>query len=210
MRVDGVRCNNDKNIEALKNIRFELRAGEILGVAGVSGNGQAELAEVLTGLRKVTAGTITLNDKDVTNCPPAEVYKNKLSHVPEDRHAVGLVMDFNLAENSVVGCFKNEPYSTRGVMHYRLIDEHAANIMKKYDVRAPGIETTVRLLSGGNQQKLILGREIEKSRMCSSRCSPRAGLTSPPRIHPGANSRPTRQGLRRALYIHRAGKKFSK
>lgn len=163
MAVEHVHALGDKGIEALNDVSFALRAGEVLGVAGVSGNGQSELAEVLSGFRKCTGGKITLNGQDITNLPPADVYKNKLSHVPEDRHAVGLVMDFSLAENSVVGCFKNEPYSKRSVMNYSVIDRHTEDIMKKYDVRAPGINTTVRLLSGGNQQKLILGREIEKA-----------------------------------------------
>ena len=162
LNVQGVDAFNEKGIQALKNITFDMKAGEILGVAGVSGNGQTELAEVLSGFRKVSAGSITIRGQEISNLTPAKVYKHKLSHVPEDRHAVGLVMDFSLAENSVMGNFRDEPYSKNTVMRYKVIDQHTADIMKKYDVRAPGIGTTVRLLSGGNQQKLILGREIEK------------------------------------------------
>ncbi len=176
LQVEHVSAVNEKGIEALTDINFEIKAGEILGVAGVSGNGQSELAEVLTGLRKTAAGKITVSGADITNKTPREVYKNKVSHVPEDRHAVGLVMDFNIAENSVVGCFTNEPFATRGVMHYNEIDKHAVDIMKKYDVRAPGIDTTVRLMSGGNQQKLILGREIEKAPEVFIAVQPTRGL----------------------------------
>jgi simple sugar transport system ATP-binding protein len=155
-------CRNEKNIEVVREAEFELKAGKILGVAGVSGNGQTELAEALCGLRHIHSGRVSINGRDVTNLPPAEFYRNKLSHVPEDRQAVGLVMDFTLAENAIVGCFKNSPFSKNGIMDYKAVNNHCGEIIKKYDVRSSGIHTAVRLLSGGNQQKLIVGREIEK------------------------------------------------
>jgi simple sugar transport system ATP-binding protein len=162
LEADKLCCRNDKDIEVLAEVSFRLRAGHIIGVAGVSGNGQTELAEVLSGLRKLSSGTVTINGCDVTNRPPEEIYRNKLSHVPEDRQAVGLVMDFNLAENAVAGCFKNSPFSKKGIINWPAVDHHANELIKKYDVRTTGSHAPVRILSGGNQQKLILGREIEK------------------------------------------------
>jgi simple sugar transport system ATP-binding protein len=163
LRANRICCYNDKNIEILRDVEFELQAGKILGVAGVSGNGQSELAEVLCGLRHIHSGAVSINDTDVTNLPPAEFYRNKLSHVPEDRHAVGLVMDFTLAENAIIGCFQNRPFSNKGVIDYKAVEKHSNEIIKKYDVRSTGIHNAVRVLSGGNQQKLIVGREIEKN-----------------------------------------------
>jgi simple sugar transport system ATP-binding protein len=160
--ADNLSCYNDKNIEVLRNVEFQLKAGEIIGVAGVSGNGQTELAEALCGLRHIHSGKVSINGNDVTNMPPAEFYRNKLSHVPEDRQAVGLVMDFNLAENAIIGCFKNAPFSKKGIIDYKAVDNHCSEVIKKYDVRSTSIHTMVRVLSGGNQQKLIVGREIEK------------------------------------------------
>jgi simple sugar transport system ATP-binding protein len=162
LMADKLCCRNEKDIEVLKDVEFEIKAGKIIGVAGVSGNGQSELAEALCGLRQLSSGTISMNGKDVTNRPPAEFYRNKLSHVPEDRQAAGLLMNFDLAENAIIGCFKDQPFSKRGIINYRAVEQHCSDIIKKYDVRTTGIHIPVQLLSGGNQQKLILGREIEK------------------------------------------------
>jgi simple sugar transport system ATP-binding protein len=162
LAVNKLCCRNDKNSEALRDLEFTLRAGKITGVAGVSGNGQTELAEALCGLRHVDSGAVSMKGRDLTNRPPSEFYRNKLSHVPQDREEIGLVMDFTLAENSIMGCFKKTPFSKKGIMDYKAVDKHCGEIIKKYDVRSAGPRSAARLMSGGNQQKLILGREIEK------------------------------------------------
>jgi ABC-type uncharacterized transport system ATPase subunit len=176
LEVEHVYCDNDRGLEALHDIHFEIRKGEILGVAGVSGNGQTELAEAICGLRQIKSGTMKILGEDVTNLPPEKLYEHKLSHIPEDRQAVGLIMDFNIAENSIMGLFNKEPFCRNIRMNYNRVDEHANMLVKKYDVRTPGIQTISRLLSGGNQQKLILGREIEKKPEVLIAVQPTRGL----------------------------------
>lgn len=176
LKVENLHCMNDRQLEALHGISFELRKGEILGVAGVSGNGQSEFAEALSGLRNISAGTVKLSGMDVTNKSPKELYAHKLSHIPEDRQAVGLIMDFNIAENGIMGLFNKPPFCMNIRMHYDEVDKHAQMIVEKYDVRTPGIKTPSRLLSGGNQQKLILGREIEKKPEVFIAVQPTRGL----------------------------------
>lgn len=176
LKVENLHCLNDRNIEALHEINFTVHKGEILGVAGVSGNGQSELAETLCGLRSITEGKIELGGVDVTDFTPSQLYENKLGHIPEDRQAVGLVMDFSIAENAIMGQFKEKPFSKHLRMHYDEVDNHAKTIVEKYDVRTPGIKTHSRLLSGGNQQKIILGREIEKDPELLVAVQPTRGL----------------------------------
>lgn len=176
LAVEGLSCKNDKDLEAVKNVSFNIASGEILGIAGVSGNGQTELAEVITGMRKSTGGQIKICGKDVTNLPPKLLYDNGLSHIPEDRHRVGLIMDFSIRENSIMGIFEKEPFAHGIKVDQEAINEHAESIVKIFNVKTPDTEVPTKLLSGGNQQKLILGRELSKTPKLLIAVQPTRGL----------------------------------
>ena len=140
--------------------KLELRAGEILGVCGVEGNGQSELVEVLSGLRPIDSGTITVNDRDVSHADPNGYRAAGLSYIPEDRHSRGLVLDFPLWENVLLGNTQGEPFVRNGTIQKRKTQATTRQLMESFDVRAPSPNTPARSLSGGNQQKLIIAREL--------------------------------------------------
>jgi ABC-type uncharacterized transport system ATPase subunit len=157
LEVQGVTLS-----QKLQDIDLEVRAGEILGVAGVEGNGQRELAEVIIGLRSPDAGRIVLDGRDVTNASVAENRKLGCGFVPEDRHERGLVLSMTLWENSVLGRQARREYSGAwGLLAIKKIKDLAVRLIKEFDVRARGISNEATTLSGGNQQKLILARELE-------------------------------------------------
>jgi general nucleoside transport system ATP-binding protein len=161
----------------LHNIDLEVHAGEVLGIAGVEGNGQRELAEVLIGLRAPDSGRLTVDGKDVAGRPVRYVRELGVAYVPEDRHDRGLVLDMTLWENSVLGQQRNEEYSgSWGFLAIRKIKELAARLIKQFDVRARGIAVDAATLSGGNQQKLILARELEADPRLLLACQPTRGL----------------------------------
>lgn len=162
LEVEDLHALNNRGLPALRGVSFRIHRGEILGIAGVAGNGQTELAEVLTGLRPATAGRVRLKGRDVTNYPPRALYNLNLAHIPEDRQRLGLILDFSLEENTMLGVYYRQPYARGIKVHHDIIKNHAARLIKEYDVRAPGISTRARLLSGGNQQKLILARELDR------------------------------------------------
>ncbi len=139
---------------------LDLHAGEILGVCGVEGNGQSELVEVLSGLRPLLSGSLTVNDSDVANADPNGFRAAGLSYIPEDRHHRGLVLDFPLWENVLLGNTQGEPFVRQGLIRKRKTQSTTSHLMTDYDVRAPGPQTAARSLSGGNQQKLIIAREL--------------------------------------------------
>jgi ABC-type uncharacterized transport system ATPase subunit len=147
---------------ALDGIDLDVRGGEILGVAGVEGNGQVELAECILGLRKPDGGTVTIEGQDVTGLSVAEVRRRGVAYVPEDRHDRGLVLDMSLWENSVLGRQGSRDFSGGlGLMAIRKIKELATRLIRAFDVRARSINVEAATLSGGNQQKLILARELD-------------------------------------------------
>lgn len=161
LKLDSVSAQNDRGLLALKNISLEIRAGEILGIAGVEGNGQTELIEVITGLRRITEGKIFLNSKDITNLSSRKIKENKVACIPEDRHKRGVVLEFSIDENSILGIHHNTPFARNTWLNYGEIKEHSSKLIEKYDIRTPGGHVLVQNLSGGNQQKLIVGRELE-------------------------------------------------
>jgi general nucleoside transport system ATP-binding protein len=147
----------------LRGVSFEVKAGEILGVAGVEGNGQRELAEALIGLLPATSGKVIVDGKDITGLSCSQCRKQGIAFVPEDRHERGLVLDMTLWENSVLGQHSLPKYSGNwGLLAIRKIKELAIRLIKAFDVRARGINVIAATLSGGNQQKLILARELEE------------------------------------------------
>jgi ABC-type uncharacterized transport system ATPase subunit len=162
LEAEGLVAENDRELRALDALSLSLRAGEILGLVGVDGNGQSELAEVIAGLRPLQAGRIRVHGRDISDL---DVRQRRtvagIGFVPEDRQGTGLVLDYAAPENLILHDFDRRPVARLGVLNFGLINRRAAELIRKYDVRLRGLRQPVRLLSGGNQQKLILAREIE-------------------------------------------------
>lgn len=162
LKMENVSVRNKKKVLGLKNFNLEIRGGEIVGIAGVDGNGQTEIVEAITGLTKVEEGHIYLNDEDITHIPISERIKKGVAHIPEDRQKRGLVLDYTIGENMVLETYYKEPFSKRGLLNKKAILEYAEKIIENFDVRSgEGAHSKARGLSGGNQQKAIIGREIE-------------------------------------------------
>ena len=137
-------------------------AGEILGVAGVQGNGQTELAEALTGLRRAIGGTITILGQDTTHDTPRQIVEEGVSHVPEDRQKHGLVLSFPVRDNLVLCTYYRAPFASGPEINYPVVEQKAEELVKMFDIRTPSIMTRAGSLSGGNQQKVIVARELSR------------------------------------------------
>jgi simple sugar transport system ATP-binding protein len=155
--MENVNAKDDRGLPALKNINLTINAGEIVGVAGVDGNGQRELAECIVGLRAITGGSIRIRDRIVDQVIDDPSF---VGFIPEDRQKTGLVLDLTVAENFVIKDFSQPPYARRGVLRYDVIKEHARRLIHDYDIRTPSGDVQVRHLSGGNQQKVVVAREL--------------------------------------------------
>lgn len=152
-----------RGIDKVVNLNLNIRKGEIVGIAGIDGNGQSELIEAITGLRKVKSGSITLNGQNITNLKPRDITESGVGHIPEDRHKHGLVLDFPIGHNIALQTYYKAPISKGMIMDYKKINEKARQIIEEYDVRTGhGEMTPARALSGGNQQKAIIGREVDR------------------------------------------------
>ncbi len=160
LSVESLSARDDAHSLAVQDVSLQVRAGEILGVAGVQGNGQTEFVEVLTGLRKVESGSFSLNGKDVTHASVRHLVEGGLAHIPENRHRYGMIDSFPLSENLVLNTYQHEPFSRHGIRDYEAIAENANQLVQEFDVRTPGISTLAGTLSGGNQQKLVVAREL--------------------------------------------------
>jgi simple sugar transport system ATP-binding protein len=147
----------------VNDVSFRVCEGEIVGIAGVDENGQKELAEIICGLRKPTSGTIHLLDKDVTHASTRQLIEMGLSYIPSDRRNQGLVMEFSVADNTILETHYQKPFTQGWVLQKKVIDNFARDLVKEYDVRTPSIGVPVKNLSGGNQQKVIIGREFSKN-----------------------------------------------
>lgn len=174
--VDKVSMRDSRGVRALDEISFEVKSGEILGVAGVDGNGQSELLQALTGLHRVDAGRITLKGQDITNHKPRSIGEAGLSLIPEDRHKHGLVLDFTLRENMVLNSYFKPPYNRNGFIQEQAMEEQAKRLIADFDVRATGTDAKARSLSGGNQQKAIIARELDKNPDLLIAAQPTRGL----------------------------------
>jgi simple sugar transport system ATP-binding protein len=162
LEIDRLNVLSSRKTQAVKDLSLELRCGEILGIAGVDGNGQTELVEALTGLRKVQSGAIRLKGVDVTRATVRSRIRSGMAHIPEDRQSRGLVLDYSMEDNLVLEVYGLPPYSRAGFLDRKAIREHAGKLMEDFDVRAgEGSFAVARSLSGGNQQKAIVGREID-------------------------------------------------
>ncbi len=153
----------EDGIKKINNVSFDLHEGEIFGLAGIDGNGQHELAECLAGVRALDSGKIFLEGEDITGMSSRERHLQGISYIPQDRQQEGLVMNFNLAENIALKTFHHEPYSKNGLLNYKKINDYAYQKVREYDVKPPNINSEAVNLSGGNQQKIILAREIGSS-----------------------------------------------
>jgi general nucleoside transport system ATP-binding protein len=174
--VRDVHAISDRGLPALCGVSFDVHAGEILGVAGVDGNGQKELADVITGLRPATKGTVTVCGQDATNRNPRELMELQVAHIPEDRQATGLVMDFSVLENLMLETYYRPPIAKRGFLQTKTITAMARNLIQTFDVRTPSAKTQAKKLSGGNQQKVILAREISREPKLLVAVQPTRGL----------------------------------
>lgn len=162
LKMENVSVKSSRNVLGLKNVFLEVRAGEIVGVAGVEGNGQSELVEGITGLRKIESGKIFLNGEDITNISIRQRIEKGIGHIPEDRQKRGLVLDYRLEDNMVIEVYNKPPFANRGLLNRDAIRQYAKKIIKSFDVRSGEGEASIaRGLSGGNQQKAIIGRELE-------------------------------------------------
>jgi simple sugar transport system ATP-binding protein len=159
----------------LRGVSLDVRRGEILGLAGVSGNGQSELAEVITGLRPCS-GSITINGVEVSNQPPIKSIRSGVSHVPEDRSRVGSAPNMSITENTIMKNYRNPPISTRWSVNYTTAQTQARGLKNAYDILAPSVNTMARKLSGGNLQKVILAREISAEPELMVAVQPTRGL----------------------------------
>lgn len=151
---------NNKQFLKIKDFNLTLHKGEILGIAGIDGNGQSELVEALTGLRKIQSGTVIINGAEITNLTPRKIYEKKLAMIPEDRQRRGLVLDLKVKENFILQKIDQTPFSHYGFIIARELEKFSQNLMERFDIRPRNIELNARNLSGGNQQKIILAREI--------------------------------------------------
>ena len=163
LHIENLVVEDYRGVAKVKGLNLSVRKGEIVGIAGIDGNGQTELIEAITGLRKVKSGKITINSKDITGKKPREITESGLGHIPQDRHKHGLVLDFSVGYNAALQSYYHEPFSKTGIMQYKVVSEKAKEIIEAYDVRTPGEHVPARALSGGNQQKLIIGREVERN-----------------------------------------------
>lgn len=176
MEMQHIISKNKDGMSVLNELNLHVKAGEILGIAGVDGNGQSELIEALTGLRHVDGGKIMLHGKDITNLTPRKITESGVAHIPEDRHKHGLVLDFSVSENMVLETYYKQPYNKNGFMQYDEVDKKSQRLVDAFDVRTPSIHTMARSLSGGNQQKAIIAREIDKNPDLLVAAQPTRGL----------------------------------
>jgi ABC-type uncharacterized transport system ATPase subunit len=176
LKVTDLRVEDDRRLEAVKGVGFEVRRGEILAIAGVSGNGQSELVEAIVGLRRAKSGRIDLLGHDITRASTASTIAAGVSHVPEDRHRRGLVLEFDLAENIILGDHRRLPFAKAGFTRPGAIRETARARISDYDVRTPSEDVLAGNLSGGNQQKLVLARELGRDPELLIAAQPTRGL----------------------------------
>jgi simple sugar transport system ATP-binding protein len=176
LELKDVWAVGDKGPTALAGVSLEVKAGEIVGIAGVSGNGQRELAEAISGLRKVAKGRVLLNGKSITNLPPQRIIRQGLGYIPEDRLHVGTIPSFTVWENLILKDHHLPPYSRSIFLQYGRIKNICASLVSRYGVKTPSLETPTARLSGGNIQRVILAREITRGPVALVAASPTRGL----------------------------------
>lgn len=176
LKVENLHVKDTRKVQVVKGLNLEVRENEIVGLAGVDGNGQTELIEAIAGLRKTESGSIMMNHEHTTNLSPRKITERGLAHVPQDRHKLGLVLDFSISENIALQTYYQKPFSNSKLLKHDKINAYANRIVDEYDVRTPNIQTKARSLSGGNQQKVIIGREVDRSPDLLIAAQPTRGL----------------------------------
>jgi ABC-type uncharacterized transport system ATPase subunit len=176
LEVTGLTAEDQRHQPALRGVDLSVRAGEVLGVAGVQGNGQTELVEVLTGLRPATGGTVRIVGQDVTNATPRDVTELGVAHIPEDRQRDGLVLPFPIYDNLILQTYYEPPFAEHAALQFGRVYEYAERVSEEFDVRTPSIALPVQNLSGGNQQKVIVAREFSRPIKLLIAAQPTRGL----------------------------------
>lgn len=163
LSIKDLVVNENRGVPAVKNLSLDVRAGEIVGIAGIDGNGQSELIQAITGLRKIELGSVELKGQSISGLHPRQITEMSVGHVPEDRHRDGLVLDMMISENIALQTYYKEPLSKKGILNYTNILDYAKKLMQEFDVRAASEIVPASALSGGNQQKAIIAREIDRN-----------------------------------------------
>lgn len=176
LKIEHLSACNSRRLEVLKDVSLDVRGGEILGIAGVAGNGQTELEEVIAGLRKATGGHVWINGQDITHASPHQIGVAGLAHIPSDRYRMGMLPDFSVAENLVLQRVDHEPFTHRGFLKWSNIFAEAKKLVQKFDVRTPSVNVNAGKLSGGNAQKMVLARELARSPRVLIAAQPTRGL----------------------------------
>ena len=177
LKVEHLTVKNADGFPVVKDVSFTIHAGEIFAIAGVSGNGQTEIADAVAGMIPAAEGSITLDGTDITRSSVRARTDLGLSYIPEDRQSVGLVLDFSLADNLALKTYYKPPFSEKGILNHAAFDSYGEKLIQEYDVRSgQGIHTVTRSMSGGNQQKAIIAREIERDSKLMIFVQPTRGL----------------------------------
>jgi len=176
LKVEDLTVKSNRGFDAVKGISFEVKAGEVLGIAGVDGNGQSELIQAITGLTKSSNGSIQLDGNNITNKKPRKITEAGLGHIPEDRQKYGLILPMTLEENIALQTYYQKPFSSHGFLNYKEIKQHAKRLIEEFDVRTPSEEHSAASLSGGNQQKAIIAREVDRDPALLIAAQPTRGL----------------------------------
>ncbi|MBU6514743.1 MAG: ABC transporter ATP-binding protein [Acidobacteriota bacterium] len=176
LELRDVVVRDDRGLAVVNGVSLDVRAGEIVALAGVQGNGQTELAEAVAGLRRVESGTISLRGRDITNLSPREILDAGLGHVPEDRQRDGLVLSMSVADNLVLNTPRRAPFARRGTRNLTAVAANARDLVQRFDIRTSSIDATAGSLSGGNQQKVIVARELSRPLTCFMASQPTRGL----------------------------------
>ncbi len=176
LKIENLSALSDRGTSALKNVNLSVCEGEILGLAGVSGNGQPELAQIIAGLRMPTSGKIMIDDDDITGFSPMQMIEHGVAYIPEKRNVDGLIKDFTVTENLILRDLDNEVYSKNSFLKMQNIAEETEKLVKTFNVKTPSIETPIKSLSGGNAQKVILAREISRQPIVLIASQPTRGV----------------------------------
>ena len=176
LSVSDLTVKDARGVEVVKNLSLDFRAGEVVGIAGIDGNGQSEFISALTGLMPSASGKVTLKGTDITNKKPRQITESGVGHIPEDRHRFGLELDMTLAENIALQTYYKAPMSKAGVLDYDKINAHARELIEKFDVRTVNELVPASALSGGNQQKAIIARELDRDADFVIAAQPTRGL----------------------------------
>ena len=176
LKIENLNSRNEEGKRVFEDISFEIRKSEILGIAGVEGNGQSELVEALTGLRKTSQGSINYLGENIASSTPKNIRRKKIAHIPEDRTNTGLNTQLSIWENLIGNSYFRKPLSTNGIFNLKKIAQHSNKLKEDFDIRAPNISLKVKSLSGGNQQKVVVARELSEEPVLTIASQPTRGV----------------------------------